>query len=144
MPIDPLGGRVEAPADAAPYRNALTITPDDDRDLPVIPSAFTIPAYIAARWSDEIGTDGSVIVDQAGEITDDAEGDPVSVLNEFPWAWGCGDRPAEIAMILQNGEAITINAPSAWDRRDQMLILPFRPRRILRSGTTVHRITLLW
>lgn len=148
MPIDPLGGRVDAPAEAAPYRNALTITPDDDADLPVIPSAFYIPAYVPGRWSTSLTgptyTAGNLIVDQAGEIVMDAEGEHAMFMNEFPWHWGCGQRPAEVALILQNGEAIMAHAPSAADRRSEFLILPFRPRRILRTGTTVHQITLLW
>lgn len=145
MPIDPLGGRIDAPTDAAPYENALIVTPDDDRDLPVIPSAICIPPTVPAIWSGEIGTDGGIVTDPSGEIIDPTEGDLVTVQNEYPWQWGCGDLPATIAMIGQNGEALTITAPSAIERAKQpILILPFRPRRILRTGTTVHRLILLW
>lgn len=41
MSINPFQGR--AAGEGAPYDNALTITPSDTLDLPVIPSALHIP-----------------------------------------------------------------------------------------------------
>ncbi|SEB62212.1 hypothetical protein [Rhodobacter sp. 24-YEA-8] len=41
MSNDPFQGR--APSEGAPYDNALTVTPNDTADLPVIPSAIHIP-----------------------------------------------------------------------------------------------------
>ena len=52
MPLDPLGGRIEAPSDAAPYRNALTVTRNGGDTLPVIPTAFYLPGVLGAEDED--------------------------------------------------------------------------------------------
>lgn len=47
-----------------------------------------------------------------------------------------------IRIQLQNGEAITIL--SAGTVNNQPVLLPFRPVRILATGTSVSTITLVW
>lgn len=141
MTIDPFGGRIPASTQQPPYANVLTITPNDDTDLPVIPSALYVPVNIPAVWSE----DGNIVTDDNGEIDGDAEGEPVDISNEFPWAWGNGAQLNRITMIAQNGVSFFSNVPSIMNLMDApALILPLRPRRILRTGTTLHRVTLLW
>ncbi|MTD98785.1 hypothetical protein GIY56_00615 [Paracoccus sp. YIM 132242] len=152
MTIDPFGGRIPASTQLPPYSNALTITPDDDTDLPVIPSALYIPASIPAVWNPDLPSStnnpdqpGDVVTDSMGEIVDDAAGEPTEISNEFPWRWGGGARPNRIIMIAQNGNRLSIDVPSIVNlMAAPALILALRPRRILRTGTTLHRVTLLW
>lgn len=56
MIIDPLGGRIPTSSLQPPYANALTITPADGDDLPVIPSAFYLPQVLSASGSQDPGS----------------------------------------------------------------------------------------
>lgn len=114
---DPFSGR--AASEGAPYDNALTITPDDAADLPVIPSAIYVPL-----WSQ------------------DAEGQPIQ--NAYP-ADRNGSEKNVLSLEMQNGERLTMHLPSYVDLQGSApIILPVRPNKILRTGTTLHRVTLLW
>lgn len=142
MISDPFGGRIPTTSRQAPFDNALTVTPSDDTDLPVIPSSIYVPARIPAIWSNDLN---SPLTDQEGEIDDDAEGEAVEIKNEFPWTWSAGARPNKITMQAHNGDMLSFDVPSIVDLLSaQPLFLAFRPRKIMRTGTTLHRVTLLW
>lgn len=85
MPIDPNGGQIEKIEDGGPYRSALVIVPDDDRDLPVIPRAIDVPPVF--------------------DLIDQPEGPPVAVLSPRRYRYA-------IRMQLQNGEVITVETHS--------------------------------
>lgn len=107
---DPFQGR--AASEGAPYDNALTVTPSDTADLPVIPSAIYLPPVLGAN--DFLYPDGQ---------------DP--------------NRVYQITMQMQNGETMTIQS-AGLGSDGKPVLLPFRPRRIMATGTNAIRITLFW
>lgn len=118
--VDPFQGR--APSEGAPFDNCLTITPHDEADLPVIPSAIYVPLWVKIPHTAE------------GEIT-------------IPNAYGGhnGDRPNYITLEAQNGQRLEMHLPALVDMQIAApILLPVRPRKILRTGTTLAQITLLW
>jgi hypothetical protein len=120
MTVDPFQGR--APSEGAPYDCCLTITPDDDADLPVIPSAIYV-----ALWA---------------TIPHSAEGE-VTIPNSHEGH--NGDRPNYVVIEAQNGERLEMHLPALVDMQIAApILLPVRPRKILRSGTTLAQVTLLW
>lgn len=135
MPHDPFQGR--SPNPAAPYDNALTITPSDIDDLPVIPSAILIPHMVP------------VYVDAEGNDTDTPSDDPAARWNRYPYDLDTiANRTAApnfIALELANDARTEIAVPALTElSKADPLVIPIRPRRILRTGTTVSKITLLW
>ena len=53
------------------------------------------------------------------------------------------NRVYQISMLMQNGESITILAAGA-ESGCKPILLPFRPRRIMATGTTASHVPLLW
>lgn len=119
MTIDPFGGRIPTTSRQAPFDNALTVTPNDDTDLPVIPSAVYVPL-----WSQ------------------DSDGRPIQ--NAYP-AGRNGTQSNYLMIEAQNGERLEMHLPPLVDMQVAApILLPVRPRKILRTGTTLAQITLLW
>ena len=135
MPTDPFSGR--SPNPAAPYDNALTITPSDTDDLPVIPSAILIPHVLP------------VYVDAEGNDTTTPSDDPAAQWNRYPYDPDTVGAKASasnfLALEMGNGGRIEVAVPCLFEMsKDEPLVIQIRPRRILRTGTTLQRVTLLW
>ena len=133
MPNDPFHGR--AASAGSPYDNALTITPSDDDDLPVIPSAIMVqavqPAYAFAEG------EGTPTDDPAGEWNRYPY-DPMTVASQVSTA-------NFILVEMQNGNRFSIAVPSLYHlHKSRPYLIELRPRRILRTGTTFRTLTLLW
>lgn len=68
------------------------------------------------------------------------------VLGENGFLYPDGQDPNrvyQIAMLMQNGEALTIQS-AGLGSDGKPVLLPFRPRRIMATGTNAIRITLVW
>ena len=133
MPQDPFQGR--AASAGSPYDNALTITPSDTDDLPVIPSAILVQAVQPTY----------AFAEAEGTPTDD----PAGEWNRHPY------NPETIAsrtsvanfilMEMQNGNRFSIAVPSLYHlHKSRPYLIELRPCRILRTGTTFRTLTLLW
>jgi len=120
MPLDPLGGRIEAPSDAAPYRNALTVTRNGGDTLPVIPTAFYLPGVLGAE-------------DEDGAATFFTEG---------------GQNPYGVYKLrveMQNGEQIEMRTAGLNAETGATIIVPLRIRKILWDQSDgAQAVTLLW
>lgn len=120
MTIDPFGGRIPSASAQPPYANALTVTPADGDDLPVIPSAFYLPQVVA-------GVDDWRTWD--GTAFDDAAQDPGSVQ--------------QLRVEMQNGAEITLHT-AGMSKDGSTIILPMRIRKILWDQSSAIAVTLLW
>ena len=88
MTLDPFGGRMPASSQQAPYQNALEVVPDDDRDLPVIPSAIYVPSVVSVRVPVPNPTAPDPIVDANGGFLNAPSGKEENYLNLYPWRVG--------------------------------------------------------
>lgn len=147
MTFDPFGGRMPTGSQQAAYANALEITPNDDRDLPVIPSAIFIPPMVRLRVPANMPSNAPPLDENGGFLADDPEGVIANYSNVHPWDFGQPDGGYnEISLMMQNGQIFTVTTPptALLSHHQQPLILPVRARRIMRTGTRFQRLVLLW
>lgn len=118
MTVDPLGGRIPSASAQPPYSNALTVTPTESDDLPVIPSAFYIPHV----QIDTPSPDGDF---QIISITQDTT------------------KVQSLAVEMQNGAQITLHT-AGMSKDGSTIIVPMRIRKILWDQSSAIAVTLLW